>query len=279
MGKQGVTHPAYFEHDDKGWLRNFFVGTLSTCGLTNAGLPSGEHGLHGRIGNIPAKSVNAWSRWEEERYITHVEGDIREAVIFGENLGITRTYDTQLGSKSFTLQDCIENRGGEPAPMMIIYHMNFGYPLLSPHTRLLLPPHITTPRDDEARKGEAIYETFGEPVPGYAEQVYFHNNKTDAQSVTGAGLWNEALGLGIGLTWNKSALPYMTQWKNIGVQDYVCGLEPGNCLPEGQNAARAGGRLQVLQPGEQVHVSITLTVLDGVEDYRQFSQWLAGLSQ
>ncbi len=33
---------------------------------------------------------------------------------------------------------------------------------------------------------------------------------------------------------------------------YVHGIEPGNCVPEGQNAARAGGRLRWIAPGETI---------------------------
>ena len=47
-------------------------------------------------------------------------------------------------------------------------------------------------------------------------------------------------------------LPYFTQWKMMGERDYVMGLEPGNCHPDGRDVMRAQGDLKVLQPKEEV---------------------------
>ena len=43
-----------------------------------------------------------------------------------------------------------------------------------------------------------------------------------------------------------------------GVRDYVLGLEPGNCNPDGRDIVRRQGKLQMLEPGQsrdfEVHV-------------------------
>ena len=39
------------------------------------------------------------------------------------------------------------------------------------------------------------------------------------------------------------------------------GVEPGNCLPEGQRAAQESGRLQMLAPGESVRFRTRFRVL------------------
>ncbi|MBR2373920.1 MAG: DUF4432 family protein, partial [Lentisphaeria bacterium] len=38
--------------------------------------------------------------------------------------------------------------------------------------------------------------------------------------------------------------------KQLGQGEYVCGLEPANCFPEGQAAMMKRGILKKLQPGE-----------------------------
>ena len=58
-------------------------------------------------------------------------------------------------------------------------------------------------------------------------------------------------------------MPYLTQWKNTRQGIYVCGIEPGNCLPEAR-AWRAKGRLVWLGRAAQTF-GCTLTVLDGAE--------------
>ncbi len=54
-------HPAYFEPEGLQWLRSFFGGLLTTCGLTYAGHPTTDEGeelgLHGRISNVPARNI------------------------------------------------------------------------------------------------------------------------------------------------------------------------------------------------------------------------------
>ena len=58
ISKTGITSPFLYEKDDKNFLRGFYGGLVTTCGLANIGAPFGEHGLHGRIGNIPAEKIN-----------------------------------------------------------------------------------------------------------------------------------------------------------------------------------------------------------------------------
>ena len=46
----------------------------------------------------------------------------------------------------------------------------------------------------------------------------------------------------------------------MGVRDYVLGLEPGNCNPDGRKAMRAQNKLQILAPGAEAtfHVSVEM---------------------
>ena len=84
VSKAGVGHPAYFEKDGFGFLRNFFCGLLTTCGLTYFGAPcvdNGEElGLHGRISNIPAKDVCVEKFWDGDDYIIRIRGQVRRVV-------------------------------------------------------------------------------------------------------------------------------------------------------------------------------------------------------
>ena len=61
------------------------------------------------------------------------------------------------------------------------------------------------------------------------------------------------------MTYDTKNLPYFTQWKMMGEVEYVLGLEPGNCLPDGRKVMREQGKLEFLAPGaEKVH-KITFT--------------------
>ena len=53
----------------------------------------------------------------------------------------------------------------------------------------------------------------------------------------------------------------------MGVRDYVMGLEPGNCHPDGRAKMREEGALDILQPGEKRNFTVTIDLLDGKEAF------------
>ena len=115
-------------------------------------------GLHGRVSNAAAENVCVNEEWVDDDYVFTLQGMIRESSAMGENMTMTRRIETRLGWKGFTLSDVIENRGFEPQPLMMLYHFNFGFPLLAPNARVVGPIVATEPRDEEARKGRGVEE-------------------------------------------------------------------------------------------------------------------------
>ena len=59
--------------------------------------------------------------------------------VFGENLVLTRRIEAQLGGRAIAILDRVENRGFRPTPHMLLYHFNFGWPLLDQGSRFLAP--------------------------------------------------------------------------------------------------------------------------------------------
>ena len=49
----------------------------------------------------------------------------------------------------------------------------------------------------------------------------------------------------------------------MGVRDYVLGLEPGNCTPEGRNIMREKGLLTILKPNEKKNYHVKITLFEG----------------
>ena len=263
----GEVGPAFYEPHRLGWLRTFHGGLLATCGLTQAGVPNmdgdEELGLHGRISHIPARQVNHGGRWEGDEYRFWVEGQMREVSIFGHDLCLTRRISAKLGEPRLTVEDRVENLGYAPAPHMILYHCNFGFPLLGPNSRLAAPSLKVEPRDDVAVQGVDQHATFEKPTPGYAEQCFFHHLTADEAGFVVVKLINPELGLAFQLRYRREELPEFTQWKQVGQGTYVVGLEPGNCRPEGRSAARQRGALVELAPGDQRDYCLEMTILDG----------------
>ncbi len=251
------------------WLQQFNGGLLTTCGLTHVGPPetdeiTGEvRDLHGRYNRLHADQVvKRWKDWPSPA--VELSGIVRETAFFGEQIELARTYKLSFGLPRFSILDTITNRGDQPAPLMLLYHANVGFPLVREGAILETPHRAVHPRTDEARQGLDQWPLYAAPVAGYKEQVYFHHLMSDPTGeVTKVLLHNGQIGLELG--WTISALPYFTQWKNTRQGLYVNGIEPGNCIPEGQNAARRNGRLQMLAPGETIQTHCRLRVVDGTE--------------
>ena len=97
----GEVHPAYYEPQGAGWLRTFFGGLLTTCGLTTIGAPGRDGdedlGLHGRYAAIPARQVCDRSRWEGDDYVLEASGVMDECQLFGDKLRLTRTVSSLAG--------------------------------------------------------------------------------------------------------------------------------------------------------------------------------------
>jgi galactose mutarotase-like enzyme len=143
---------------------------------------------------------------------------------------------------------------------MLLYHCNFGYPLLDENAILETPHTRIEPRDAEAAEGLAQACRFEPPSNGYREKVYFHHLKADRKGLITARLTNAKRGLSVIIRYRYDQLPYFTQWKMMGKGEYVCGLEPGNALVLGRAAERQAGRLTTLKPGETRQYEILFQV-------------------
>jgi hypothetical protein len=256
--------PAQYESGGYGWLRTFGGGLVTTCGLTHFGQPDQEdnqaHGLHGRISNQPAQNVCVNAAWQGDDYLLTVTGQVRQAVLFGENLLMTRRITTRLGAKSLTIEDTIRNEGFRVSPFMLLYHCNFGFPLAAPGSQVEVDDLEMRPRDASAAVGLDEYSRLGETSPA-REQVFFHTPRPDAQGLVSVAIRNPQINLGVQMRYRAAELPALSQWKNFFPGEYVCALEP--CTNhEGQRAQlRQDGRLRELVPGEQVNTFLEISVV------------------
>ena len=262
----GDVHPAFYEPEELGWLRSFPGGLLATCGLDQFGSPSQEagakFGLHGRIGNSPSSQVNQRAFWDGDEYRLEISAETRQAALFCEALVLRRRISTALGSNCIRIEDVVTNEGFQPAPHMLLYHFNLGFPLVSEQTRLNLQAAETQPRDAVAQGGIAEWNRFQPPTPGYQEQVFIHQPVAGENGLTQVELRNPQLGLGLRWTYKTDELPYLMEWKMMGEGAYVVGVEPANCKGLGGRAAtREAGQLPVLAPGESRSYSMALEVV------------------
>ena len=267
IAKAGLTAPQYYNPHNE-FPHYFQGGMLATCGLRNAGAggeDEGElHTLHGRIGNAPAENVGVSCDWEGDEYRMTISGEMREAALFKENLALRRKISASLGSNRIEISDRVDNDTCNPEALMLLYHINFGFPFLGPGLRLMLPRGTETrPRDEEAAKGIGCFRTFEPPVDGYREQCFYHKMPALPGGDTCVLLRNGELGLAAYVKYNINQLPVMTQWKCMASGDYALGIEPATCHVEGKAKERRMGTLQFLEPFGSASFDLELGVLEG----------------
>ncbi|MCS7146305.1 MAG: aldose 1-epimerase family protein [Aigarchaeota archaeon] len=274
----GIKAPAFYEPEGLGWLRGFFGGALTTCGLTYFGRPTvdeGEQlGLHGRVSYTPARLKLCRGRWIGDEYLMEIEGEVREVKVFEPNISLHRRIEARLGETRILIKDTVSNNGWSRQPFMILYHFNFGYPLLSKDSKLMSTSRLVVPRDQDAAEGAEYYDSFDEPQRGYREKVYFHDLAVDSDGYAYAALVNKRIldGLAVSIRFRKSSLNRLIEWKMMGEGTYVLGIEPANALVLGRDAERRYGTLQFLEPREEREIEVELSVVEGREEIKKLEE-------
>jgi Domain of unknown function (DUF4432) len=262
----GETHPAFFEPENFGWLNTFAGGLLTTCGLTYLGAPvkDGEEqlGLHGRYSTIPARQVTDLSGWTGDEYQIKIRGITEEGHLFGDKLRLEREISTVRGTNSIRIKDCVTNFGYRRSPYTILYHMNLGFPLLSEEAELIIDPEGSVPATPFAEEGIKDFRRFIKPRANIQEQVYFHKMKPGANGEAMVCLQNRKSGISLTIRFNTSQLPYLTEWKMMGMGEYVLGLEPCNVPARNRVALKEENLLPYLEAGESVINNIEVILSD-----------------
>ena len=257
LSKTGLVGSQHYDEPD--FLRSFSAGLLTTCGLTYMGAACEDEGealgAHGRISNTPAQQVCSWGEWRGDAYWLVIKGTVIQSKVFGENVALHRTIQTKLGENKIYIDDQVENSGFSETPLMLLYHMNFGYPLVEEGAVFETNLEKPYPRDPDAAAGLEHCWEFEKPQHAYREQVFYHNSKPESYGK----IVNRKRKLSAAVSYQGDTLPYLVLWKQMGEGDYVVGIEPGTWYPEGRAEARKRGELLYLQPQESRETHLTVS--------------------
>ena len=255
LSKNGYDSPSSFLPYETEFMNTFPGGLLYTCGLRSAGPANRDNGewhpLHGRIHGQQAEQICAAIQDDE----IVVSGVIRETAFFGQNLEVKRTIRIPVFGSSVTIHDTITNFAPMDEEIMLLYHCNFAYPLLSEKATLVLPEdRETKPRNDHSKTGLGRELVFDEPIPGAEERVFFQIMKNEYW----ARLENPEIGVNMTLTWSGDTLPILSEWRSMAGGDYVLGLEPTNGYIMGRHDERENGTLKVLKAFESTENTVKI---------------------
>lgn len=262
----GYVAPAYYDSVGLGFLKSFTAGFFTTCGLTAVGSPCVDDGeelpLHGTVSHIPCDVVAV----EETAEALTVKLKLTDGVIFGRKLVLNRVYTFSYLENSIKLSDTVVNEGEKVSPYMIMYHCNMGYPLLSENSIIKVPNNGITARNEYSAQHIENALKPEKPQPSFEEQCFYYD-VAEKNGVAAAGIFGTEINKGVVLKFNKKELPCFTEWKMMGTTDYVLGLEPGNCTPDGRNVLRENGTLKFLEPSEAGTTTVTFKFVSNATDF------------
>ncbi len=263
---QEIVHPKYMDLQSRGglgWLEGFNEW-LVRCGLESAGgvgedtfinNVGGEAKmqltLHGKIGNIPASVVEVIV--EEEPFTRiRLRGRVDERMFFGPQLELWTEISVTPNLREFRMEDQVTNRSDQPQEFQLIYHVNFGRPILEQDAQFVAPLRRVAPMNARAAEDVKSFTRYKGPTPGYVEQVYCLHPLADSSQRTLVMLRNSAGDRAVSMAYSLEQLPYLTLWKNTASEaaGYVTGIEPGTGFPNHRKFEREHGRVPKLAGGE-----------------------------
>ena len=277
-----VVHPQLINLQARGglgWLEGFNEWMVR-CGLEWSGHPgrdefinnTGDRAemdltLHGRIGNIPASEVEVVIDRRPPHRI-RLRGRVDERMFYGPKLELRTEVSTEPASNSFRIEDQLTNHGAYEQEFQLIYHANYGPPLLEEGSRMVAAAKEVRPFNGHAAKGLSAFSEYAAPTKGFIEQVYGLTLFADQQRRTTVMLRNAPGDKAVTMTWDVAQLPYFTLWKNTTAveEGYVTGLEPGTGFPANRSIERKAGRVPKLGPRESRSFALEVAIHAGKSD-------------
>jgi len=261
---KGLVHPKYIDLHTRqglGWLEGFNEWMVR-CGLEFFGGPGTDEfidntgsratmdlTLHGKIGNTPASLVEVIIERKAPYGIT-IRGRVDEACLHGPKLELRTQISTVPGANTFQISDKVTNLSAIEQEFGILYHANYGRPLMEKGARFFGPVRQVTPINEHSASDVSNYTLYRAPIPGFAEQVYCLRLWADKNDRTKVMLRNAAGDRAVSMGFSVKELPFFTLWKNpVAYEDgYVTGLEPGTGFPRNRSIERKFGRVPKLAP-------------------------------
>lgn len=270
VSKAGLNSPYLADEQGMAYRCCLGAGFLYTAGLSNVGGFCEEkeayHYAHGSMKNIPAENVSARTVWEGRECRLTVEGQMRESAFFGRNLLLHRRIETMAGSSAIHIHDSIENQDFEPAKLMLLYHMNIGFPLLDEGAELLADVTQSEVLSEHTASHDMDYRIMTAPQDGNEEYLYAHILKKNADGTAAAGIFNKKKNLGLYIRYDVEILKYLIEWKCMRSGDYALGILPSTCRPVGRNKAMENGDIIELKPFEKAELDLEIGITEDKEE-------------
>ncbi len=270
----GETSAAFFEPSGFGMERSYHGGMMHISGINYAGLPCEDNGeslgLHGRISNTPSEDTYSEGKWNGDDYELGFKGRVREVTATGSRLELKRSIRLRLGEPVVFIDDVVTNIGYETTEHMILYHTNFGFPLLDNKTSFIIPSKKITAFNEYSAENIDSCKCSSAPDSDSQGDIFYYDLASDNNGRTEFAVINPEInngeGIALSFEYNKDALSNLLEWKFCRRGYYVTELGPANCHVAGRAAEREAGTLKFLKPGESMEYRLKISVCEGKDN-------------
>ena len=281
----GPVHPRHipiFHPSGLGWLEGFDEW-IARCGLNSNGAPEFtpagvlRYPLHGRIANMPAREASC--AYDSESGVMTVSGVVDEAALFSSKLALNVSYTTSAGSTRLHVRDEVVNLGSVPAEFELLYHINSGFPLMTPGAEFFIPFEKMTPREASAKANLDRWNVCLPETPDSPENCYLFDLAADSLGRTRVMILNAAKDRGVSLSFNKNEFPHFLTWKLMrpNGDTYVTAIEPCVNFPNTRSFEKKHGRVAALEPGASRVFNFDIDVLLSPEQIGAAKEDIAAL--
>ena len=271
----GLRAPWLLDHASdrgQGFLRGF-SGLLTTCGLDhirqpetvavegNPLHPTGyiDHPLHGSGTMAPGQLLGYGIAQGPAGPSVWCEGEMRQTMVFGACLSLRRRISCAIGSAAIEISDRVENIGATPAPHLLLYHINFGYPLLDTGALPRLEPTRRIWQNHE----HDPFAPFPAPTDARSAELSVHAFETASGTEARCAIENPATGARAEIVFDPRDLPFCQLLRLTGRRIYTAAIEPCTTGHRTQAEAARHGEVRRLEPGEARTYALRLAFTAG----------------
>jgi len=217
-GEAGLRPVSASAHDLRQFERGF-GGFLNTCGLDHIRQPAGGLPLHGSLPFTPANVTGFGQDWDTHEPLLYCEGEVVSCRREGGGYKLRRRIEAPVGGTAIRIRDEVEVVGPKPAPILVLYHFNLGFPSVGPGTEVTLD-------------GEPVAGLISASEPA-AMPSTLHRTRKQWSTCRVASLDGPA----VEFRWRSDTLPWLQLWRDLRPGRGVLSVEPCSIgrLPDGVN--------------------------------------------
>lgn len=269
----GPVHPNYvpiYAPNGCGWLEGF-CEWIARCGLESNGAPEFDangalkYPLHGRLSNLPARKVELLIDDQSGEIL--LSGETLETSVFGHRFLFKTIYTIKVGASKLLVHDTVTNLASVADEFELLYHINTGYPLITPGAHFYAAFEKMCPRDNNAVAELKEWDVYTQPIPGRPETCYLFDLAANEQGKTSVVLLDKSGNRGFTLSFNKKEFPFFTLWKTQRPNGdiYVTGVEPAINFPNTRSFEKKNGRVMPIASGETKSFSLEFDFMSDKE--------------